>query len=350
MGNITNNSLYIIEINYQFKKNPNLKYRLDITNTNCKYGTNDMFEVFLSKRDNKHYLVSPNCQNYNLDIFTLIDNKKILSLKGHKYDIRTIKYMYNNNKNKEYLISADDFRQIIIWDINKDYEIIYRKKSIRLETINTCLMIFPHNENDIYIVISSRSSYESTFEHTFVYSLYNTNKETKLSGSNYLTWHILPWFNKKDKQYYIIHLCFKNIVIFNLLKDEKYDIFIQEPESNHFSGFIYSKDNYDYLCSTSQNGFINIWDLFNKKIYKVINTYSCKLDIIILWNNKYIIGGDNNINKTLKIIDIEKGKIISSIKGQHTDYIQCLKKINHPIYGESLLSGGCDKIIKLWSL
>ena len=348
MGNKTNDNLYIIKIDYQFKKNPNLKYRLDLTNTNSKYGT-DMFEVFLSYRDNKHYLVSPNCQNYNLDIFTLIDNKKILSLKGHKSDIRSIKYMYNNYKNNEYLISADDFRQIIIWDINKDYEIVFIKY-IRPEFINNCLMIFPHNEKDIYVVISSRSSYESNLAYTFISSLYSTEKQTRLSDSNYLTWYILSWFNKKDNQYYIIHLCFKRIAIFNLLKDKKYDIFIQEPESNHFSGFIYSKDDYDYLCCTSQNGFINIWDLFKKKIYKVINTYSRKLDIIILWNNKYIIGGDNNINKSLKIIDVEKGKIISSISGQHTDYIQCLKKINHPIYGESLLSGGCDKMIKLWSL
>ena len=33
---------------------------------------------------------------------------------------------------------------------------------------------------------------------------------------------------------------------------------------------------------------------------------------------------------------------------EHKDELVCIKKINHPIYGESLLSAGEDKAIKLW--
>ena len=33
---------------------------------------------------------------------------------------------------------------------------------------------------------------------------------------------------------------------------------------------------------------------------------------------------------------------------EHKDELVCIKKINHPIYGESLLSAGNDKAIKLW--
>ena len=51
-----------------------------------------MFEVFICYKDNKEYIISPNNNNYNLDIFNSLDNKKILSLKGHKNDIRTIRY------------------------------------------------------------------------------------------------------------------------------------------------------------------------------------------------------------------------------------------------------------------
>ena len=85
----------------------------------------------------------------------------------------------------------------------------------------------------------------------------------------------------------------------------------------------------------------------NKKIFKVIDINECKLIHIIEWNNKYIIVADYN-NKSFKIIDLEKNKIISEINGQHTDKVVCIKKIYHPLYGESLLSGARNNIIKLW--
>ena len=113
MNKIDNNSLYneyIYKINYEFKKEPQkLKFNSNITNINQSSRWNDMFEIFISYRDNKEYLISPNKNNFNLDIFALLDNKIILSLKGHKNKSRTIRYFINNSNNyNEYLISGDD--------------------------------------------------------------------------------------------------------------------------------------------------------------------------------------------------------------------------------------------------
>ena len=93
----------------------------------------------------------------------------------------------------------------------------------------------------------------------------------------------------------------------------------------------------------------NIWDLYNKIIFKVIDTNECELAHIIEWNKKYIIVADYN-NKSFKIIDLEENKVICDINGQHTDKLKCIKKIYHPIYGESLLSGARDNTIKLWTI
>ena len=84
-----------------------------------------------------------------------------------------------------------------------------------------------------------------------------------------------------------------------------------------------------------------------KKINNVINTNKCELAHIIEWNNKYIIVADYD-NKSFKIIDLEENKIICDINGQHTGDLKCIKKIYHPIYGESLLTSAGDYIIKLW--
>ena len=40
--------------------------------------------------------------------------------------------------------------------------------------------------------------------------------------------------------------------------------------------------------------------------------------------------------------------MICDINGQHTNKLKCIKKIYHPLYGESLLSAADDNTIKLW--
>ena len=63
-----------------------------------------------------------------------------------------------------------------------------------------------------------------------------------------------------------------------------------------------NQNNNDYLSSSSRNNYINIWDLYNKKIFKIIYIKNY-LDHIIRWDNKYAIVTDYN-NKAIKIIDI----------------------------------------------
>ena len=74
-------------------------------------------------KDNKEYLVSPNSNDFNLDIFSLINNHKIKSLKGHNNNIRTIRYFMNNKNKNEYLISGDDDKLVIIWNISDNFNV-----------------------------------------------------------------------------------------------------------------------------------------------------------------------------------------------------------------------------------
>ena len=342
---------YINKINYEFKKEPTyLKFKLNITNNNTKFGWNDKFEIFISYKDNKEYLISPNKNNYNLDIFRLLDNDIIISLKGHNYIIRTIRYFINKKNYNEYLISGDDDKIVIIWDITNNYNIKYQIDTNYGGSIYSCLLIFPNNIDDNYIITSTFSkSYNNEKSATKIYSL-NNGKFIKYinNTSNYHIYYLLSWYNKMNNKYYIIQFLNCKIIINNLVEDELYSELKQKPEDNHYSGFIYNKDDNDYLCTSSCNGYINIWDLYNKKIFKIINTNNCKLSHIIQWNNKYIIVADAN-NKSFKIIDLEDNKI-SDIGGQHKNYVKSIKKINHPLYGESLLSAGDDNIIKLWTI
>ena len=56
------------------------------------------------------------------------------------------------------------------------------------------------------------------------------------------------------------------------------------------------------------------------------------------------------MNKSFKIIDFENYVVINEFKGQHLDRLKCIKKIYHPIYGESLFSTGEGNTIKVWTI
>ena len=335
--------------NYEFTKEPkNLKFQSNITITNTFYGWNDMFEIFISYQDNKEYLVSPNSNNYNLDIYSLIDNQKIKSVKGHNDKIRTVRYFINNKNKNEYLISGGDGKIVIIWDINDNYNIKCTIDTKYEKHILSCLLIFPENIDDIYIITSSYNTSENYENSATKFYLMNNGKFLKyINNTNDIPiYYLLPWYNRNEHKYYIIQLCKNKILINNLFEEELYYQLIKEPESYHFSGFIYNKDNKDYLCSSSSNGYINIWDLYNKKLIKIINTRGCELTHIIKWNSKYFIAA-NRKKKSFQIINIENNSIID-IKSNHTGELISIKKIVLPIYGEALLSAGRDKKIKLW--
>ena len=81
--------------------------------------------------------------------------------------------------------------------------------------------------------------------------------------------------------------------------------------------------------------------LFQKKLIKIIKIEEEERIHIIKWNNKYTL----SVNNGLKVIDIENGEVVSVIKSK-IDYI---KKIYHPIYGESIITGD-KKFVSLWTL
>ncbi len=111
-------------MNDNFKKNPNLKYRCYIIKK--AYTNFRLFEAFTSYKDNKEYLASTNNNNFNLDIYSLIDNQKISSLKGHYNKIKIINYFINNKDHNEYLVSVEEKQIIIIWDISNNYNLKYK--------------------------------------------------------------------------------------------------------------------------------------------------------------------------------------------------------------------------------
>jgi len=338
------NKEYFEKINYEFKKNPNIKY---ISNISDNKNGSLIFDVFISFKDSKEYIIVKN--KNDIDIYLLLDYKKIVSLKGHNTDIVIAKYYMNNKDYKDYLISTDYMKIVIIWDIKNNYNILQRIQTYYKELIYNCLLIFPHNKDDNFISLCS-----SAIEYYYlsVLKIFSLNKGIIVKESKnplmIKNFCILSWYNKNNDEYYIIKIDYGRVQISSLLENEIYSTFITENEGIHYDGLIYNKNDKDYLCVSSFNGYLDIWDLYDKILYKSIYIQNCKLNKIIKWNDKYIIITDYESN-SFKIIDIENNKAISSINCLHTENILCIKKIYHPIYGESILYSGNDSIIRLFS-
>ena len=347
-GQMNNNVDY--KINHKFIEEPEkLKYRYDITNSNDFNGYNDIFEVFISYNDNEEYIVSPNINNHNLDIFKLSENKKVESLKGHNNNITTIRYFVDIKNIDEYLISADEDKLVILWYVTDNYNIKYKINTQYGSNIYSCLLVFPH-ENDNYIITSTNcSSSDINKSASKIYSIKSGKLIKKIGNTHNINiFYLLNWYHKKSNKYYIIELAKKKIIITSLLNDELYSELMDEPDNEFKSGYVYTKNKKDLLCCSSSKGSIKIWDLEEKKIFKKIDTKE-RLYHIIEWNNKYMIVADFN-NNSFKIVDYEGKKTFFDIKAQHKDNVKCVKKVLHPLYGESLLTASRDKTIKLWSI
>ena len=156
------------------------------------------------------------------------------------------------------------------------------------------------------------------------------------------TYYILYYFYENN--HYLIECGCGKIYIYNILTNELFkELKKEKNESDHYSACIINNN----LCVSSDNGYIDIWDLNNGNLIKSINCKKSNFYGIISWNEKFLIVADS-ANYSFCIIDIKIGKKISNIGGIHQGGVICLKKIIHPIFGESLLSNDDEGDIKLW--
>ena len=90
--------------------------------------------------------------------------------------------------------------------------------------IYSCLLIFPHNCDDNYIITSTfNTSDDIDKSSTNIYSL-NNGKFIKYvnNTNNNVIYYLLSWYNKKNNKYYIIQFSDFKIIINNLIEDELY--------------------------------------------------------------------------------------------------------------------------------
>ena len=124
----------------------------------------------------------------------------------------------------------------------------------------------------------------------------------------------------------MFHLRFDKIYFYDLKENgEKFLIKNENTKGINIYGYI-MKDTL-FINNFSQ-GKIMIFDLFEKVVIKVIDTYNNEnLNALIEWNTNYIIANDIK-NQYFYIIDVIQKKIINKVKTKlNPKYIKKIKFI-----------------------
>ena len=329
---------------FHYNRNPKeIQLLSDITKDSYS-GTNldNTFNLFKTI-NNKNYLVYAN-ENKSLICYDLNEQNIIKELKNYHNEYITNIRHYLDEKNKRDLImtiSKQD-NNIRIWDA-KTWDCI---SNIPQANNNGYLLsaCFLFENNQIYI-ITSNCAFENNSEQIKVFD-FNGNLIKEMNDSNEETYFIDNYYDNILSINYIIAGNKNYVKSYDFSKNELYRKYYDEGDGGHGSIIINSNEELIKLIDSCDDGFIRIWNFHSGSLINKIEVTKKCLYGICLWNNNYLFVGCSD--KTIKLIELHNKLIIKSLTG-HNDVVLTIRKINHPQYGEALMSQGAgDDQIKLW--
>ena len=340
-----------IDPNESFNSSPNLVCKEAIIKDNYDdYFISDSFEVYYSYQNfNEIMIVSPNKQ-YEIRIMSLKTKKIIRVLRGHSSPICIVRHFFNPKNKFDYLISVDDNKILIVWELSNNFKI---KQTLNLtyKNIYSAIMIFD-NKND-YIITSTYNNQNLAEDFTKIFNLENGKFLRNIGGKlPSKTYYLLSWKNPIDDIWYVIDFCFGKILIYPINgEDNFFELKANVPFENsltYYYGSIIGNDN-NNLCSISENGYLHIWNLFDKTLLNTIKFNNGILNSLIKWSDRYIIVSDKK-KCLFYVIDIIDNRIISKISKNVKDFIKSFKKVKHPLLGECLITCNHAHLIQIWAL
>ena len=339
-----------LAIKEDFEENPeNLKFNRYLTKQNKSTGILSNFIVYTALSDKIDYLAYATLSEYNYSYIKIVrikDKQIIRYLEGHNFKITVIRYY--KNKSKDYLLSCDENKVSIVWDIQRNFDpiYVYQEKNytgiiydaLLLFNINNANYLYLSNNNDTGNDFSKLYELKSNIQ--LIVNVYGTNLNC--------TYFNVPWSHKG--KYYVIECCKNRLCITNIFEDETYANLTLNDLSTNYCGYIYEKN---YLCVSSQIqdfNVVTIWDLLRKHI---VSRFECKDNLrggreLLIWNNKYMILGGKGC---FLIYDLGKGEKKNVIYLENSENILYgIKNIKSDFLGECLVCSDNKNNIILFNI
>ena len=330
-------------------ENPNFKFNSIIQEMNCCFGINDIFDIYYDQNNsNELYLICPS-DNFTIKITRIKDNQLIKTLEGHTGRITLIRHFYNNITKKNYLISSGKKSEVKIWDLSDNFNLLFSLKINYSENtcIYSCILFFSENKGN-YLITSSNENQNEDYTKIYDFNTHQFIANIDLTNQVEI-FYLLLWENNSNN--YLIESSLGRILIHNLETKELFHILTSNNKSIQNSMCLIKNpeiNNVDLLCTTTIHGNLDFWDLgtFTHKFsikYKSSYFYD-----VINWYDKYVIVAEK-FNSSIIIIDLLQRKVINVLKNKNSSFVISLKKIIHPLFGQSILSSDIDKNIILWT-
>ena len=347
--NLKNENIRLLEeINnlkqYHSNINPkNIELLSDITKDSYSCTNLDNTYNIFKSLNNKLYLIYTN-ENKSLICYDLNEQAIIKELKNYHNEYITNIRHYFDEKNKRDLImsiSKQD-NNIRIWDI-KYWECILNIAQVNNDgyLLSACFL-YENNQN---YIVTSNCNFDKNSEPIKIFD-FNGNKIKEINDSNEETYFIDTYYDDILSINYIITGNKNYVKSYDINKNELYRKYYDKTNGGHGSIIINYNEEIIKLIDSCDDGYIRIWNFHSGSLLNKIKVSNKGLYGICLWNNNYLFVGCSD--KTIKLIELHNELIIKSLIG-HNDVVLTIKKINHPQYGESLISQGAgDDQIKIW--
>ena len=323
----------------EFLINPlELKYKETITKKSAKnFAIDSLFDAFIAF-DGNCYLASSCNSPFAIEIYNLSSNALTATFNILK-QILIIRHFPQVSTKTDYLLTTTIEKSVKIYNINTFKEYLTINNCYKENNIYSALILFDEVNNKNYVVTSSPKDFIKFWS-------FDKGKFVKNVGNkDDYTYFINSW-NKNDNDY-IISANDGSVKIYSTQKENQlFGEYTTQEKCWHMSAFIEKINNVDTMFESDGKGNLRLWNLENHNMIKCINCQGVSFRGICLWSEKYILVASSD--KTIKILDLDKGEEIDSIAGQHDNFVCTVKKIMHPKYGEALLSGSIDGTIKLW--
>jgi len=333
--------------NVNFSANPSFKFKeIVVEKTECLGGTYQ-YDCFKGD-DGETYLISPywdidniEKREHHISIINL-RTRETRVLNGHKDRVLTVRYFQDPYTKKHYLISADRKTRVLVWDLSDNYKIILDTELKYESFIYSVLLFF--EENKIYAVTSTLSNGE-----TFVIPL--DDKEHKIEIPNtkdFNIYFLTYWWDEKNKEHNIIQ-CGKNKIKISQFK-ARTDFEFQTDDKHPYNmdGMVFKNKGKDYLITSATYGLIKVIDLEERREIVSMTFDDVFFCSFVRWNDYYILLNDK-LQRRILVLDMENNyQVISKVLLPEMYHDKFIKKIDHPKYGESLLSVGIDWKLKLF--
>ena len=345
-------------------------------NSFSKSSTNSNESKSSNNNNNNNNTKRTNKSNYLKE-----EKRELLSLKGHKGFINSIRVFEKILSNDHYLVSCCSEGIVKIWKLEDNNIVLYKNFVLKYINILSSYLIIPNKDNNLIIqedkskdnnIINNTSENkiykynQSSLYPTLIISSYSKNypiqvydtsngkliNELKAEGRCFFIEYInLDEENSKINYYKVKRMLFASTLnkkgyilsIFNysnLIKlfDIKLDTYVN-------SLFYYEELNKSSIIINDRNGYIKKISL---NTGDVLHTTSHKgYYNICKWDNNYFI----SCGKTT-LIEVLSSKDFSSItkyEEAHKDSVRSLLVAPYPGKGICLFSYGEDNVIKCWS-